>query len=177
MRGCPELRKGSGEQVVEHQADKRGGQRHHLQIKQGGYHNEGGWEKPRKNVKRALDFQIQESSVGDFGPYGSRHQERSNGSVWGQKKQFNAVESSGFGGQRRSHMLNGDSLGQAPLFNLNHKGLVPVWPKPLYKAKQSVTEKGLQEEDIDEQVVSDSQVVSDIGGVTHNGSIKDLGER
>ncbi|XP_019083131.1 PREDICTED: uncharacterized protein LOC104700783 [Camelina sativa] len=173
MRGCPDLQKGSGEQAVEHQTDKRSGQRQHLQAKQGFYHNEGGWEKPRKFVKRALDFHNQDPSDGDLGHVNSRHHERFNGSVWGQKKQFTAGDSSGFGGQRGSHVLNGDFLGHAPSINLNRKGLGPVWPKPLYKAKQSVTEKRLQEEDNEEQMASKSQFGSVSGDVNHDGLVKD----
>ncbi|XP_010467667.1 PREDICTED: uncharacterized protein LOC104747689 [Camelina sativa] len=146
MRGCPELQKGSGEQAVEQQMDKRGGQRQQLQPKQGGYHNEGGWEKPRKVVKRALDFHNQDPTVGDMGPVNSRHHERAFGPVWGQNKQSTAGQSSGSGGQRGSY-ASGDFLGQAPSVNINRKGLGPVWPKPLYRAKQQVTDQRLQEDE------------------------------
>ncbi|XP_010450793.2 PREDICTED: uncharacterized protein LOC104732890 [Camelina sativa] len=154
VRECPELKKGAGEQVAEQQVDKRFVLKHHLQGKQGGFKSEGGWEKPRKHVKRALDFQGHEGMHGDGGAYGSRYQERFQGSTWGQKKQFTAVESSGSGGQRGSQMLSGELEGQVPSFNLNRKGMGPVWPKPLYKVKQgsavkqnAVAKRSQEEED------------------------------
>ncbi|XP_010412594.1 PREDICTED: uncharacterized protein LOC104698914 isoform X1 [Camelina sativa] len=58
---CPELKNGpAGRGIVDH-GDKRGVQRHQAMAQQGPAQHDGGWEKPKKHVKRALGFQSEQS--------------------------------------------------------------------------------------------------------------------
>ncbi|XP_019102486.1 PREDICTED: uncharacterized protein LOC109133507 [Camelina sativa] len=135
MRSCPELNKTAGAQGFDNQADKRGVQRQHGMVKQGVYHNESGWEKPRKYAKRALDFQSYEANA-VAGSSGSNQQNRHQGSGWDPKRLYGAVEGGNTGAKRGGQAFSFEYTSHTPPFHLNRKGSESVWPKPLYKAKQ-----------------------------------------
>ncbi|XP_019092505.1 PREDICTED: uncharacterized protein LOC109129220 [Camelina sativa] len=122
---------------------KRGVQRHQGMGKQGVIQNEGGWEKPRKYVKRALDFQAHGSFAGEGG-FGSFQQDRFHGSAWEQKRTYGAM-AMGVGGKRGSQFVHEEQMGQAPTYPLNRKGSGSGWSKPFYKAKSGQKDKGRQE--------------------------------
>ncbi|XP_010467888.2 PREDICTED: uncharacterized protein LOC104747875 [Camelina sativa] len=102
---CPEVLKEASAQSADVKRDNRGGQRQFPVMKQEQHHNVGGWEKPRKHAKRALDFQSADSSeIGYFpqqrfggqefygnGSHGFRQPERSYGQGWGQKRSLGEV--------------------------------------------------------------------------------------
>ncbi|XP_010442805.1 PREDICTED: uncharacterized protein LOC104725765 isoform X2 [Camelina sativa] len=147
---CPELLKvGSGSGPTE-KTDNRGGQRHLLPVKQEQHHNAGGWEKPRKHAKRALDFQsmdlgdqgyLPQQRIGGGGPYGPRQYERHNGPAWGQRRNHGEVVMSDDGARRGFQMGSGESSSKTSGFHLNRKSVGPAWPKPLFKVKQSSSGK------------------------------------
>ncbi|XP_010514844.1 PREDICTED: uncharacterized protein LOC104790758 [Camelina sativa] len=112
-------------------------------VQQGVFHNDGGWEKPRKYVKRALDFQAHVPSVGVENS-SSYHQNRHHGSVWDQKRSHGAGAMV-LGGKRGVQVGSGEQLGQALSFPLNRKGSGSAWPKPLYKAKSGQKDQRMQE--------------------------------
>ncbi|XP_010478967.1 PREDICTED: uncharacterized protein LOC104757886 [Camelina sativa] len=144
---CPKVLKETSAPSAGGQRDNRGGQRQFPAMKQEQHHNVGGWEKPRKHAKRALDFQsVDSSEIGYFpqqrfggnvfhgqGSHGSRHQERSYGQVWGQKRSYKEVVGREEGSRRGTQTGNGEVSGKAPGFILNRKGAGPAWPKPLFK--------------------------------------------
>ncbi|XP_010441182.1 PREDICTED: uncharacterized protein LOC104724399 isoform X2 [Camelina sativa] len=146
---CPELLKvGSGQGPAE-KMESRGGQRHLHGVKQEQHHNAGGWEKPRKQAKRALDFQsadygdqgyFPQQLFGGSGPHGPRQYERSQGLAWGQRRNFGeVVTDDGF--RRGFQKGSGESSGKGSGFHLNRKGTGPAWPKPLFKVKQASAAK------------------------------------
>ncbi|XP_019096686.1 PREDICTED: uncharacterized protein LOC104768219 [Camelina sativa] len=119
-KSCPELIKAGGSHVFEHHPEKRGVQRQQGMGNQGVFHNAGGWEKPRKVVKRALDFQAYEFSAG-AGSSSLFHQVRHHGSGREQKRTYSAV-ASGSGDMREIQRGHGGYMGQANSFPLNRKG-------------------------------------------------------
>ncbi|XP_019085370.1 PREDICTED: uncharacterized protein LOC104714873 [Camelina sativa] len=152
---CPEVLKVNSVQGAEAKRDNRGGQRQVPVVKQEQQHNVGGWEKPRKHAKRALDFYSVESSehgyfpqqrFGGNGPHGSgshgpRHQDRFYGQVWGQKRSFGEASGREEGFRQGSQPGLGEVSGKASGFSLNRKGKGPAWPKPLFPVKQTAFEK------------------------------------
>ncbi|XP_010482364.1 PREDICTED: uncharacterized protein LOC104761044 isoform X2 [Camelina sativa] len=90
-------------------------------------------------------------SAGDFGGYSSRQLEMYPAPAWGQRRQLGG-ESSESGGQRGLQSVGGDILGYGASFHLNRKGGGPVWPKPLYKAKNSSSERRVKDIDYEASV-------------------------
>ncbi|XP_010439603.1 PREDICTED: uncharacterized protein LOC104723009 [Camelina sativa] len=119
-KACQELIKVAGDQAFGNQVDNRGGLRQQGLVKQGLVHNDGGWEKPRKHVKRALDFQSYDASgVGNSGSY---QQDRHQGSVWEQKRSHGSTAMGFLGGKREVQIATGEHMGHVSSFPLNRKG-------------------------------------------------------
>ncbi|XP_010435256.1 PREDICTED: uncharacterized protein LOC104777483 [Camelina sativa] len=148
---CPEVLKGATVQGADLQRDSRGSQRQFPAVKQEQHLNAGGWEKPRKHAKRALDFQSADSSeFGYFpqqrfggqssngnGSHRPRQQEHLQGHAWGQKRSFGEVTGREEGSHRGTHSGNGEGSGKVPGYVLNRKSAGTAWPKPLFKVKQA----------------------------------------
>ncbi|XP_010447504.1 PREDICTED: uncharacterized protein LOC104730099 [Camelina sativa] len=177
---CPEVKVASV-QGADLQRDSRGSQRQFQVVKQEQHQNAGGWEKPRKHAKRALDFQSTDSSeYGYFpqqrfggqssngnGSHRSRQQERLQGQAWGQKRSFGEVTARDEGYRRGTQSGNGEGSGKAPGFVLNRKSAGPAWPKPLFKVKQAaVVEHGSLRIDnnVGDSSPSDPSAVKEVEG-------------
>ncbi|XP_010514607.1 PREDICTED: uncharacterized protein LOC104790533 [Camelina sativa] len=175
-RVCSEIKKFGPGHGIDEQLDKRGGQRQLPLGKQESHHNVGGWEKPRKHAKRALDFQssdvgdhglLPQQRIGDSGFSVPCQQERLHGPVWGQKRNVGEVA-----GRRGFQSGYGEPSGKAHVFHLNRKGVGPAWPKPLYKVKEAPIEKHSQlsfPNIVGVSESSNSQVTSDLDGFSHKG--------
>ncbi|XP_010440157.1 PREDICTED: uncharacterized protein LOC104723468 isoform X2 [Camelina sativa] len=147
---CPGILKSGSGQVMDEKMDNRGGQRQTLPVKQEQHRNIGGWEKPRKHAKRALDFQsvdngeqgyFPQQRYGGGGPYGPRQHEHPHGPAWGQRRNYGEVVTREEGSRRGTQTGFGESSGKAFGFHLNRKSVGLAWPKPLFKVKQASAEK------------------------------------
>lgn len=143
---CPELRRVSGNRVIDDQADRRGPPRQQLLAKQNAQKHEGGWEKPRKvTAKRALDFHSEDNNgsfqyhveEGNAGKHNYRRFDK-HAAAWGNKRGFpgNWAESSGEFRSGAAGNVGEGSQFQAHSSQVGRRGPGPLWPKPLYQVKQ-----------------------------------------
>ncbi|XP_010471092.1 PREDICTED: uncharacterized protein LOC104750926 [Camelina sativa] len=178
---CPEVLKLGTGHGSEELSDKRGGQRQLPLVKQEVHHKVGGWEKPWKHARRALDFQSAEAGEygyfpqlrhGDSGLHGPRQQERFHGQIWGQQRSFGETAAREEGSRRGFHSGGGESSSKAPGFHLKRKGAGLAWPKPLYMVKQAPMEKHSQpslENNMEISRTGDAVAVRDQAGYSQKG--------